>query len=58
MVRHLALHPLGLVEGHGREDGLPGAAKNTGDDARLASALHPQIPAYISRPYHSRGPWL
>jgi hypothetical protein len=25
--------PHGFVEGHGREDGLPGAAKNTGDFA-------------------------
>src|SRR5450631_2085684 len=32
-MRHLALHPLGLFEGHGREDGVPGAAKNTGDVA-------------------------
>jgi hypothetical protein len=32
-LRRSALHPLGVVRGE-REDGLPGAAKNTGDGAR------------------------
>ena len=35
MTRHLARHPLDLFEGRRRDDGVPGAAKNTGDDARL-----------------------
>ena len=36
--RRLARHPLDISRGEEREDGLPGAAKNTGGDARL---LHP-----------------
>ncbi len=42
LVRRLALHPLGLAPGveegpreWGRDDGVPGAAKNTGDDVWL-----------------------
>ena len=37
-MRLAALHPLGMAEGDRREDGLPGAAKNTGGGA-LASLL-------------------
>jgi len=43
LVRRLALHPLDFSRGtkkaprNGREDGLPGAAKNTGDDAWLVA---------------------
>ncbi len=35
LVRHSVLHPLGIVPGEKRDDGVPGAAKNTGDGARL-----------------------
>jgi hypothetical protein len=33
--RRSVLHPLDYFEGHEMEDGVPGAAKNTGDHARL-----------------------
>jgi hypothetical protein len=35
MTRPSARNPLDFFEGDERDDGVPGAAKNTGDDARL-----------------------
>jgi len=35
LVRRSVLHPLGFSEGRKRDYGVPGAAKNTGDDAWL-----------------------
>ena len=37
LVRRSVLHPLGMWPGGKPEDGLPGAAKNTGDHACLNS---------------------
>jgi hypothetical protein len=46
MTRRLARHPLDLCGGRKRDDGVPGAAKNTGDHARpiaIACFLTPKF---------------
>jgi len=54
MLRLAALHPLGIVpEGIKREDGLPGAAKNTGGGA-LAKTFGKYEQTYTTRNLHVR----
>src|SRR6185437_13925016 len=42
MTRRLARHPLDLIEGPRRDDGVPRAAKNTGSGA-LAISMQPEL---------------
>jgi len=49
LVRRPALHPLGICRAGKLEDGLPGAAKNTGDGACLSARPKQARPARCPR---------